>query len=171
MSEVATLRESNMRKLVIYGLIAVIVLALILGIVSFKLSGDNGDQVFWSNLLLNIVAELFGLALGILIPLIIVSKLAGQRLDRLARPLVELIAELRTHNAISATAARNCVICAVRLLSEDHLKQKSISLSIAYKKDNCEVCALRIDTLPDKRCEHCGLLDHVWKLKKETEKG
>jgi hypothetical protein len=91
------------------------------------LSGNKGWDEFSSDLLLHIVAEFLGIALGIAIPLMIASKLIDEKLNILARSIVELIAQLRIEKKISPQAARSYVKCAVKLISVDHLK-KDISL-------------------------------------------
>ena len=139
-------------------------LASVSGVISFLLSEKRDPSAFFENFFLNASAEFLGIAVGIGIPVL----LASRKFNVLARPLIELIAQLRIEGKISGQSARNCVICAVKFINEDELK-KDISLSIRSRTDTCDVCSLDIETDARKKCQHCGLSDHVWRLPKQTK--
>jgi hypothetical protein len=146
-------------------LLVTVAVLLVVGIVSFGLGlwlSEEGHEGFWTALLLHGVAELWGFAFGILLTFGIGIKLAGEKI----KPLIELVAKLRTSDAIEKETARGVVICAARIFSEEKLT-KNISTSIKPLTDECDVCALPYEKRSDFKCEHCGLHDIYWKLKKE----
>lgn len=152
-----------MRKLILFTVIALFGVAPLLALWSYYLADENGRNTFWSNVLLNLVAEFLGFTLGILLPLIIAAWFAEDKI----KPIVQLIARLRSEKIITPLTARGCVMCAAKLISEEKLKKDS-SLSLLSKPDSCAVCSLTIDTRSDNRCQHCGLKDHVWKIEVES---
>jgi hypothetical protein len=151
-----------MRTVKCYVLALAILAVATLGL-SFWLSVDKG-RPFWISLLVNVVAGLFGLALGIVLTVKIASRLAKQKLDKLSRPLVGLVSQLREHGTISSKAARACVMLAVDVISESSLLRKRFN-SGASVKTPCAVCAMPAETLRDAGricCKHCRLPGDVW---------
>lgn len=149
-----------MRKLIILTIILLLSIVPLLTWWSYGLANDDGGKItFWHSFLLNLAAESVGIIIGISIPFIVGAWLASKKL----RPLIELIAHLRSEEIISPKTARGGVICTVKLVSEERIK-KDISLSFVHRTQNCDVCALPIEIRADKRCKHCGLKDHVWKV-------
>lgn len=155
-----------MPKLLLYTGIALIVLALILGGVLYWQFDLVGRGAFWSNILLNLIAELIGIAVGLILPLLLFAWIAGKMVEKAATPIAELIAQLRAEGRISEEAARRSVVCAVNLISEDHISLKSNNrFSLDFEKGKCDVCDLEIRIGEDKRCDFCGLKKHVWEIK------
>jgi hypothetical protein len=133
---------------------------------SYALSKESGS-VFFSNLLQNLVAEFFGWAVGGILATVIATKLAVEKLGKLAPDLVVLIAQLRKGNTINSEAARQCVICTVGLLADDALvKARETTIPIIITKRECPVCKLDADIVrgPEgqSRCTHCHLRGDVW---------
>lgn len=159
-----------MRKLllVLYSII-LLVIALMFGMKSYYLTETNNYQSFWSNLYLNFVPEFIGAAVGILIPLIILAWFADKKLEKLAQPILELIAQLRADGRITELGARRSVVCAVKLISENNMKGKSISLCLTPREGECDVCTLKIENSDDNRCKFCGLKDKLWKFDEELK--
>ena len=133
----------------------------------------NNLVSFFGNLLLNVVAECLGLAVGGIFAALIAKELAKKKLEELAPALVRLIGHLRIGGTISGEAARDCVICAVQIISEDSLdKVRSTEPgTIAGKK--CLVCDLIYEIKPiegkGERCKHCQLDSKVWDNEKLEE--
>jgi hypothetical protein len=154
-----------MSKVLLITVIVLLVLAAIVGLIAFGLT-DKSGQEFSSELLLHVFAEFLAIALGFAIPLLIASRLLGEKLNILARPIVELVARLRIDGKISRESARSCVKCAVTLISEESFKE-GYSLSVWPPERICDVCDLKIDLQLDDKCQHCGLSGHIWRLPKE----
>jgi hypothetical protein len=129
---------------------------------------DSSRYDFWGNLLLNLFAEFFGLAVGIFFAAIIARRLANEKLAELAPEILRLVAQLKKHNTINGEAARSCVICAVNFLSEDNLKNERDSTLNLPLKIKCPVCKEDAETEPihsgGRRCRHCKLQSGVWNI-------
>jgi hypothetical protein len=151
-------------------LVYVAIFALVCLIVSLFLLKEKehvlGGADFWGNLLLNLSVELLGLILTTVVGVKIATMIARERLNKPARRFLKLLAHLRIGKTISGEAARQSVRCVVSVISEEHLLPKH-TLSLKRKEVNCGVCALTVQTIPDKKgqdqCEHCGLVGDVWK--------
>jgi hypothetical protein len=128
---------------------------------------DKG-RAFWSNLLVNVVAGLLGLALGIVLTILIASRLAAEKLNEVADRLVRLVEQLREDKLLSQDAARRAVVFAVGLISESSLRQRREEgpISDGSGTTACKVCALEAETLGNAetlRCRYCHLPGAVWK--------
>lgn len=125
---------------------------------------------FWGSILQNLFAEFFGLAFGILFAAVIAREVANQKLDELAPELIALIARLRRHGVLDGPAARSCVICAAKFLSEENLqssRDKNFKIEFGM---TCPVCKEKAPTeRPDDkggwRCKLCDLDSGVWNVK------
>src|ERR1051325_11086717 len=109
-----------MRTVIRYAIYA-FVIGLACAILSFALlygttypSRDNLVS-FFGNLLLNVVAEFLGLAVGGIFAALIAKRLAKKKLEELAPYLVRLIGQLRIGGTISKEAARDSVVCVYML--------------------------------------------------------
>lgn len=149
------------RRLIPYGIIIAFAAAALSFFIGFLFSTDSG-RVFWSGFLLNLAAELMGVALTLWGAAIV----AGKKLDNLTPRLVDLIAHLRKDKKIGSETARSAVICMVEILSEDRLRRTRPSLSIYTRERNCRVCldSSEIDKEDDgsERCKHCRLKREIW---------
>lgn len=128
---------------------------------------------FFGNLLLNIVAEFLGLAVGGIFAALIAKELAKKKLAELAPNLVRLIGHLRIGETISKEAARDSVICAVHIISEDSLDELRSKGSGSIAGQKCLICNLNyeIESVTGKgvRCKHCKLEAKVWENKELEE--
>ena len=154
----------KMPKILLITVVLLIGFSTGFGYLSYTLASNSGREEFWSELLLHFTAEFTVFAMGILITFFVASKLAEHKI----KPLVELIAKLRAKEVILPETARGIVISAAKLISEEQLK-KDFSVHVYPKPDNCDVCALPIETREDKKCRHCGLNDHIWKIEETPE--
>lgn len=158
-------REKQMHVTIPYAVV-LIVAACFVAAWSFRLQSSGGDQ-FWGNLLLNLVAELAGIALGVVITLHLASKLAQKKLDTLALTMVHLIGQLRKDRTVSGEAARDLVVCGVALISEESLQPERSGKALAGATEECGVCGLSAETFSDGagevRCQHCKLRGAVWR--------
>ena len=118
---------------------------------------------FSGNLLLNVVAEFLGLAVGGVFTALIAKELAKKKLKDLAPDLLRLIGNLRIGGTISEEAARDCVICAVHVISEDSLASVRSNEPAVVAGEKCVICSLRYETEENgARCKHCHLDGNVW---------
>jgi hypothetical protein len=130
-----------------------------------KLNLDN----LWSNFLLNFATEIIGLAIGTMLAFWLASRFAKEKLKELALPIIEIITELRERGKISEKGARNCVICAVNILSEDSFYIEKPQLSILTNDESCKVCNLKAKTTSDKlSCKYCHLHISDWRKAKNN---
>lgn len=141
--------------------------AAVLALIISRALTDDSRSAFFSNFFLNLVAEFLGWAVGGVLAAVVASRLAAKKLADFAPDLVRLIAELRKGKTISEKAARQGVICAVGLLSENSLREaRTINKSILITEVKCLVCDLNAETdrNPDgnRRCPHCHLTGDVW---------
>jgi drug/metabolite transporter (DMT)-like permease len=151
-----------MRAIRGYLIVIAIASMIVVGLVMRNSGGKVGPD-YWESLFLNIAAGLLCLALGSLLALKIASRSASAKLELLAKPLVNLIAELRLGETITPQAARCAVICTVGLISENHLRKLRVGKGEAEEK--CAVCGLDTTMDEDKTgCGHCGLRDHLWHI-------
>lgn len=147
-------------------------IALACVVLGFRFSYDAAhtfqDNVvtFTGNLLLNVVAEFIGLAVGGIFAALIAKELGKKKLEELAQKLARLIGNLRLGGTISREAARDCVVCAVHIISEDSLNKVRSKESIAIAEKPCVICDLdyEIETITGKgtRCKNCHLDGSVW---------
>ena len=100
---------------------------------------------FWANLWLNSVAELAGLAVGVLIAVPIASRFARSRVKRVGSQVAAAVAQLRA------------------LLDEDHLNEARSAGEHKGGSISCGVCSLEVQTNGG-RCSHCGLHGDHWNL-------
>lgn len=167
-----------MRTVIRYAAYA-LAIGIVCAVLAFIFSYDANQSFknnlisFSGNLLLNVVAEFLGLAVGGIFAALIAKELAKQKLEELAPFLVRLIGHLRIGGTINDEAARDCVICAVQIISEDSLdKVRSKEPgTIAGKK--CVICDLVYETKSIEGkgvlCKHCNLDSKVWDNKKLEE--
>jgi hypothetical protein len=154
-------------------------IAIICAILSFNFSYDTthtlGDNLisFSGNLLLNVVAEFIGLAVGGIIAVLIAKELAKRKLKELAPDLVRLVGHLRMGGTISRDAARDSVICAVHIISEDSLERVRSKEPGAIAGKPCVICDLDYETEATQgkgvRCKNCHLDGSVWDSKQLEE--
>jgi hypothetical protein len=143
-------------------LVLLVLVALASGTGSWLLSDTHDEREFWSALLLHLFAELTIFATGLWITYVLATKLAGEKI----KAWIILIAKMRRKLIIDDKMARGAVMCAAKVFSEEQLK-KGTSMSIMPKPQTCIVCSLKYQTTDDRKCEFCGLHDHVWKLTEE----
>jgi hypothetical protein len=157
----------DMPGLLRYAVILLALASFILTILSFFRSPEEeAGNDFLSSLSLNIGAELIGVILGILTPLIVALWYAGKKFEEAATPLAELVAQLRADRKISKEAARRSMVCAVKLISQHHISlQSNNSFALGYEKKACDVCDLPIRIGEDKSCDFCGIKQHIWEIK------
>lgn len=157
-----------------YGIYAVVV-GVICAILSFTFLYNaphwlgNNLASFLGNLFLNIGAGFVTLAAGIIFATLIAKGLAKKKLKDFAPDLVRLIGNLRIAGTINEYAARDCVICAVHVISEGSLDNVRSKESGAIADKPCVICNLNYGTepIPGKgvRCKHCHLDGRVWESK------
>ena len=138
-------------------------IAVILATISFCLTKD---PEFFANLLLNIVAEFFGISLGILITAYIAIEIAKKRLKELAPEVVNLIQLLREKENIKPEVARAAVVAFVSLIDEEAFSRDS--KICPSSNEHCRVCDLPSETreeLGKRKCKKCGLPGEVWATK------
>ena len=155
-----------MSKWLKYALVFLLFAATIFAAASFYLADDATTiWAFLSNLFLNVVAEFVGIALGIVIPLWVAVRYADKRLEDLMKPIAEFIAQLRAEERISPEAARRGMVCAVRIISQEHKSLSSNNaFSLDYQPQSCDVCSLAIKLGDDKECDYCHLKEHIWRI-------
>lgn len=149
---------------------AFIALAIGLGYLSFHLSlgTPTPTELFWSNLLMNIVAEIGGVGLGLLVATHLAIRITERKLKCLAPPITNLIEQLRKDNVISEKAAQAAVVVAVNLISEDSFNQARNISSGTTSTSPCRVCALVSKTIHvdgKVKCAKCGLPGTFWEPK------
>lgn len=150
-----------LRRLIRYSIIIAFAAAAVTFVISLLLAKDSGRE-FWSGFLLNVAAELLGVALTVWGATIVASK----KLDELTPRFVNLIAHLRKVDKIDSETARGAVICVVEVLSEDRLQRTRPSLSVFTREQHCRVCRDSFEVEKVKgieRCKNCGLKSEVWK--------
>jgi hypothetical protein len=147
-----------MKTILPYALAAVSV-ALILSVMAFY-TGNRAE--FVSNLGLNLVAELSGLAIGLLVGFTIAKKLADEKLTEVAPSILAFIKQLRQADVLNGDAARAAVTCAVRLISEERIPEGRLPMHSEVPMQ-CGICQLDVQcTPPPERCIHCNLPARVW---------
>ena len=167
-----------MRTVIQYGIYALLI-GVACAILSFTFLyiappwlGSNLAS-FLGNLFLNISAGFVTLAAGFIFAALIATGLANKKLENFAPDLVRLIGNLRIGGTINEYAARDCVICAVHIMSEGSLDKVRSKESGAAADQPCVICnlAYETETIPGKgvRCKHCHLDGRVWGSK-ELEK-
>lgn len=149
-------------KLAILGVFAV---GGLLCMLSYLLLSQHGDS-FAGNLLLNVVAECLGFAGGAVIALWVAKELTERKLREVAPHLVRVIRQLREDATISDRAARECVSCAVHILSEKPFRAERQPSAVSPHPVPCGVCALKFDAdlsvTQRVQCLRCGLPDSIW---------
>jgi hypothetical protein len=140
-----------------------VAVAVVGGLISFRLSGKTPGS-FLSDLLLNVVAESLGFLVGIALPL----WLASGKLDKLAPRVISIIAQLKADDKIHSQTARDCVVCAAGFLFEDHLGETRERPHVTRQDVTCNVCTLPIEIegklSETTRCAHCKLPGKYWKV-------
>jgi hypothetical protein len=158
----------DMPGLLRYALIFLVLSSFTFALLSYFLAPEKETaKDFLSSFSLNIVAELIGIVVGILIPLIVALWYAGKKFEEAATPLAEFVAQLRADKKISKEAARRSMVCAVTLISQDHISLLSNnSFTLGYEEKDCDVCDLPIRIgEDDKSCDFCGIKQHIWEIK------
>lgn len=124
-----------------------------------------GPREFGGNIFQNLFAEIVGLILTVGAALYIAKFLARKKLEKLATPLAELIAQLRAENRISPHGARRSMVFAVEVITPEYMSQvDNNAFCLDYEKKDCEVCDLEIK-LSNNKCDYCKLERHIWEIK------
>jgi len=92
-----------MRRFITVGIGLTFVAAVAAVLIAWALAKDRGAD-FWSNYLLNLGAELLGLAIAALVA----SILAKHKLDDWLPPVIELIANLRKTEKLDGPSTECC---------------------------------------------------------------
>ena len=147
--------------------ITALFLALILGASSYRLTPPQREPwEFFGNIFLNVLAELLGFSLALVLGVQIAKKAAREKLKFLSEPMLALIEKLREDKKLSPEATRRSVVALVKIVSEDCLAQDRETPQIAPTNANCRVCSLTTETKTDSkgetRCAHCLLLGALW---------
>ena len=136
---------------------------------------EKGARAFLTDLSPNLVAELLGIALGILLAVPIASLWARHKLKDVAPSLVDLLQQLRDDQKLSGRATRCAMVCAVNLIYEEGFDRLRGGPSAeATTPTPCAVC--RLEAMADKtgghlRCHYCKLPGHLWSLKNGRDVG
>jgi hypothetical protein len=144
-----------MRRFITIGIGVAFVAAVAAVLIAWALAKDGGAD-FWSNYLLNLGAELLGLAIAAMVA----SIVAKHKLDDWLPPVIELIANLRKIEKLDGPSAQSAVVCAVRLFSEDRFLRTQPPLPVLNDDATCQICWERpvIKESESRRtCTHCGL--------------
>lgn len=141
--------------------LSLLLLAVILAVAAGK--GWDDDSSFWRNLGLNGVAELTGLAAGVLVAVPLALRFARSRVKAVGSQVAAAIAQLRVDGTITDQGARRAMICAVALLDEEHLGAARSLCRSNGPLMSCGVCSLEVETNND-RCSHCGLHGDHWNV-------
>jgi len=141
--------------------LSVLLLAAILAVAASM--GWDGGSSFWRNLALNGVAELAGVAVGVLIAVPLASRFARSRVKAVGSQVAAAIAQLRVDGTITDQGTRRAMICAVALLDEEHLGEARSLLEPSKRLMSCNVCSLEVET-NNGRCSHCGLHGDHWNV-------
>ena len=115
------------------------------------------------NLWLNLVAEIAGIAVAIIVAVPVASRFARSRLAKIAPEYAALIAQLRVDGTITCEAARKSIICTVALIADDQLEVTDLLQDAATAPQQCDVCALDFLT-KEEHCFHCGLHRKAWNI-------
>jgi hypothetical protein len=144
-----------MRRFITAGITIAIVAAVAAVLIAWALAKDHGAD-FWSNYLLNVGAELLGLAIAALVA----SIVAKRKLDDWLPPVIELIANLRNNGKLDGPSAQSAVICAVRIFSEERFLRTRPPLPVLNDDATCRICRetpVIEDSGARRTCTHCGL--------------
>lgn len=150
-----------MRWAIRYSVVATGSALVLLGLSYWQL-GASSRAEFAGNVLLNVTAEFVGAAVGLLLAFRLASKIAAEKLLDLSPSLLRLVKRLREGNTITGEAARECVICAVRFLSDDHIVKLRTG-AVPADPVKCDVCGLSAEiNKQGATCSRCGLSAVVW---------
>jgi hypothetical protein len=135
---------------------------------------------FGGNLLLNLVAEVFGLAATAILALLVARELGVKKVRYVAGDLAHLVKELREGGTITKTAARAVMVFSSKMIFEDVLSEadsKSSANVVPFREhEPCPICNLTYESTESgphglsRRCAHCKLPSGAWKLVKITSK-
>jgi hypothetical protein len=129
---------------------------------------DVHDAAYWATLRQNLAAEILGFSLGAVLAAWVAWGLARERISRIGKPLIQLIAQLRVDGRLSGNAARTAVIVVARVLGDDAGIQQPAGLTPNEHQESCDVCGLSSCVATSNAdhqmyCDQCGLPDGYWK--------
>jgi hypothetical protein len=154
--------SSMPKALLIAFLIMFAIGAVIFGISFF--TGESGHEGYWTAFALHGVAEFWGFTLAGLVTFVVAVKLGEEKI----KPILKFVATLRETNVIEKETARGIVMCAAKIIAEEKITN-DFGTSIAPQSLDCDICALEIRDTEDKRCQFCGIKNHIWQISKKSE--
>jgi uncharacterized membrane protein len=117
-------------------------------------------HLFTKDVLVNLAAGFFEIGIGTALAVGLTSLVTRSKFEELARPTLRLIQSLRISGRLADHAARNSVVFAVALLSENNVS-KRLQRDVGKDNDRCPICTMDV-TNESERCFHCHLPKAVW---------